>query len=515
MELSGIRLFVVYLLLLSIDAQSPQPQIRWFTQKVDHFNPQSNQTFQQKYLVYDKYWIVNESKTGPIFFYAGNEGPIEEFWNATGLMFEMAPQFGALVVFGEHRYYGASVPTANSFEFLTIEQTIADYALLLSSLQSNISGLYKFVSPSSYVQTVAFGGSYGGVLSALCRIHYPWIVDMALASSAPWYLLLGLVNDNSYYRIITEVFQSYNGQCVDIVRSAFSSLNQLLYQWKQFELVTNLFGLCEEMLTEDEDIEWFYLWIKNAFGNLAISNYPYAIGSLPSWPLEYGCTVMLNAFWESSDSDLASIYALANLTNYYYFNNSNYPWDTQSHCFNTTKDFPFCSDHIWCGTGVSAQVWNYQQCTQVVINAITNNITDMFPPSLWDIANMTSYCAEKYGANLNLEEEIQWMRIWEPQDIVETGIDKIIFSTGMIDPWSAGGFLSNNLSYDMPVILIEDAAHHLDLRWSNPSDPISVVLARKEEIEYIQMWLNKDFSIKKIIMGGKKKENNNDNGVEA
>ena len=39
---------------------------------------------------------------GPVFFYAGNEGDIESFWNNTGFMFDIAPLFQALVVFPEH-----------------------------------------------------------------------------------------------------------------------------------------------------------------------------------------------------------------------------------------------------------------------------------------------------------------------------------------------------------------------------------------------------------------------------
>jgi hypothetical protein len=37
-----------------------------------------------------------------VFFYAGNEGPIDGFWDNTGFMFDIAPLFQALVVFGEH-----------------------------------------------------------------------------------------------------------------------------------------------------------------------------------------------------------------------------------------------------------------------------------------------------------------------------------------------------------------------------------------------------------------------------
>ena len=46
----------------------------------------------------DSYW----TGTGPLFFYTGNEGPIEEFYLNTGFLFVLAQEFKALVVFAEH-----------------------------------------------------------------------------------------------------------------------------------------------------------------------------------------------------------------------------------------------------------------------------------------------------------------------------------------------------------------------------------------------------------------------------
>jgi len=51
-------------------------------------------------VVADKWW--DSKNKGPIFLYTGNEGDIIEFWNNSGFLFEIAPQFGALVLFAEH-----------------------------------------------------------------------------------------------------------------------------------------------------------------------------------------------------------------------------------------------------------------------------------------------------------------------------------------------------------------------------------------------------------------------------
>ena len=40
--------------------------------------------------------------SGPLFFYSGNEAPIEEFYDNSGFIFELAQDFDALIVFGEH-----------------------------------------------------------------------------------------------------------------------------------------------------------------------------------------------------------------------------------------------------------------------------------------------------------------------------------------------------------------------------------------------------------------------------
>ena len=70
---------------------------RFFTQPLDHFSAPSGsrrtangETFEERYCVYDGY--VEDSAAGPIFFYTGNESPVEQYVNQTGLMWELAPK---------------------------------------------------------------------------------------------------------------------------------------------------------------------------------------------------------------------------------------------------------------------------------------------------------------------------------------------------------------------------------------------------------------------------------------
>lgn len=56
-----------------------QYTVKYFTQRLDHFNVADGRTFQQRYLVYEEQW----DGWGPIFLYTGNEGDITMFSNNT------------------------------------------------------------------------------------------------------------------------------------------------------------------------------------------------------------------------------------------------------------------------------------------------------------------------------------------------------------------------------------------------------------------------------------------------
>ncbi|CAD7971815.1 unnamed protein product [Amoebophrya sp. A120] len=189
----------------------PKPtEVGFFPQLQDHFTFDTDTTFNQRYLVYDGFWALDE---GPILFYLGNEGPIDRFYKDTSVLFSsIGPKLKALILFVEHRGYGQSTLDNNSAVFgqgagdqeeadkknylynytidrtkiktntnatklLTIEQALADYARFLVFFQKkrNAVGSPVFV----------FGGSYGGMLAGWFRVKYPHLTSGAVLSSAP------------------------------------------------------------------------------------------------------------------------------------------------------------------------------------------------------------------------------------------------------------------------------------------------------------------------------------------
>jgi lysosomal Pro-X carboxypeptidase len=86
-------------------------------------------------------------------------------------MWENAPRLGATLIFAEHRYYGKSLPfgkdTSKHMQWLTAEQALADYAMLID--------WYKGEHNLQDAPVIGFGGSYGGMLATWGRLKYPHV----------------------------------------------------------------------------------------------------------------------------------------------------------------------------------------------------------------------------------------------------------------------------------------------------------------------------------------------------
>uniref|UniRef100_A0A4D5RL04 Putative lysosomal pro-x carboxypeptidase n=1 Tax=Ixodes scapularis TaxID=6945 RepID=A0A4D5RL04_IXOSC len=436
-----------------------------FRTKVDHFAYHNDETFEMRYMVADQYWDRNG---GPIFLYTGNEDDIESFITNTGLMWEWAPEFNALLVFAEHRYYGKSMPFGNrSFEspsklgYLTSEQALADYADLLLHLKAKLPGAEK--SP-----VVAFGGSYGGLLSAWFRIKYPHLITAALASSAPVNMFPGLVPCSTYSIAITEAFRRVSELCTQAIRQSWSPLEAMGATEKGTKTLQEKFNLCQTLNPGNYTV--FRDWIRDTYAVLALVNYPEPgslITPLPGSPVKAVCNALTKAIGNRS----AMVDAVAAAVNLF---------------FNSTGTRK-CHDVSIFQSAVPS--WRFQGCTELVMPVCSDGVTDMFYPSSWNLTEVTAKCRETFGVTPDIYKSVM---LYGGGHLARA--TNIVFSNGDVDPWASVGLLEPP-SDSVVVIIIPDAAHHQDLRFSTPLDSEALTAARRVEKNYIRKWIDESLPV--------------------
>nr|XP_022323280.1 lysosomal Pro-X carboxypeptidase-like [Crassostrea virginica] len=434
----------------------------YFTQKVDHFGFVNGDTYQQRYLIADQFW---DSNGGPIFFYTGNEGDITLFCNNTGFMWDIAPEFKALLIFAEHRYYGTSIPYGSTafkdptkMNYLTSEQALADYAVLIRHIKSVIPGTRDS-------KVIAFGGSYGGMLAAWFRMKYPNVVQGSLAASAPIWTFREDAECDAFDRTVTETFRKSSSVCVDNIKALWRTINTTASQAYGLSKLTEMFHLCRPLKSMD-DVDALKGWIQSALVYLAMVDYPYPskfLAPLPAWPVKETCRPLSTPL-SGDDLIRGSVKAM----NVYY----NYTGSTP--CFDI-------GDSNVPNLGISG--WDYQSCTEMVAPSCSTGKTDMFEKSDWDFSAYTNGCLKnwKVKPNINWIETQYWGKNL-------SAASNIIFSNGLLDPWSSGGVLKSQ-SDSVVAIVIPNGAHHLDLRGSNKADPADVISARNLEKKYIASWI--------------------------
>ncbi|CAE8724205.1 unnamed protein product [Polarella glacialis] len=430
---------------------------------IDHFDGQNSATFGMRYFVYDKHY----RQGGPIFFYAGNEGPLESFYYNAGLPFDWAEEFGATILFAEHRYYGQSLPFGNdsfkkeNLRLLQINQVLADYALFVTDFKAK-------QLKDTRAPVVVFGGSYGGMLAAWLRIKYANVFHMALAASAPIPQMYNLVPPTAFYQAITEDAAKSDARCPDATRQAFAAVIESFASVSGRATLSKSFSLCKPL--QETDLSHFLQYARNAFTEMAMCDYPYPstfLALLPANPIAVACQHII----ANGTDGLAAAVGM--------------PYSTgDGKCIDMFTAFVECADQTGCGTGDAAKAWDYQMCTEVIYEQFTNNVTDMFPPRKWTLADLRIYCASHYGTSPSLD----FNRIALGGTDLRKVTSKIIFSNGDLDPWMPGGFLESQ-GPELPAVLVEGGAHHLDLRLANPLDPPGVLHARQQEKAFISRWL--------------------------
>ncbi|XP_057830209.2 uncharacterized protein LOC131041212 [Cryptomeria japonica] len=448
----------------SISSPSAQYDVNYFTQTLDHFSftPQSYVTFQQKYLINSKHW-GGASSNSPIFVYTGNEGYIEWFTQNTGFMFDIAPQFKALLVFIEHRYYGESMPFGSkdvaysndsTLGYLSSTQALADYAILITDLKKNLSAEDSPV--------VVFGGSYGGMLAAWFRLKYPHIAIGALASSAPILAFDDIVPSDGYYNIVSNDFRNESENCFNVIKKSWKILSEMSSTSSNRRSLKESLKLCQ-----DSDVDSVEGWLSDAYFEAAETDYPTPanfIQNLPAYPVKQMCKAIDNP--SSGNNILSQLYGAANI---YY----NYTGNLS--CFDLRPSDPH-------GEGG----WSFQTSTEMMMPMTIDPVKSMFPGSdyMESIQDFT-YLNFTWAISDWIPTEFGGHNI---KRVLKRFGSNIIFFNGLRDPWSNGGVLED-INKSIVAIIAKEGAHHVDLRFATEEDPKWLVHVRKKEIDIIKRWI--------------------------
>ncbi|KAG5055730.1 hypothetical protein JHK85_008240 [Glycine max] len=452
-----------------LSAQNGLYTAKFFTQTLDHFNynPQSYQTFQQRYLINDTYW-GGAKNNAPIFVYMGNEGDIEWFAQNTGFMFETAPYFKALLVFIEHRYYGKSFPFGGNEEvadantttvgYMSSTQALADYATLIIDLKNNLSATDSPV--------VVVGGSYGGMLAAWFRMKYPHVAIGALASSAPILQFLDLVSPYTYTDIITQDYKSESENCYKVIKGSWKQIEDTAQKPGGLEQLRKSFRICKRHYISAGALVY---WLQMALGSAAMTDYPTPsvfLAPLPAYPVRKMCEAIDNL--SAVNETFTKLYAAANIF---------YNYTGTATCFfldNTTAPLGG---------------WDWQACTELIMPLGANNEGSMFPPYKWKLRDVEFYCKRVY----HIQPRPHWITTefggHDIKRVLKRSGSNIIFFNGLRDPWSGGGVLKN-ISETIVAIVAKEGAHHVDLRFSTTEDPEWLKDIRKREIKIIANWIS-------------------------
>ncbi|KAH8085517.1 dipeptidyl-peptidase [Aureococcus anophagefferens] len=445
-------------------------ETKWHTQSLTHAKG-DDRTYQQRYLVNDTFWGKgsaplwrdDDSCPGPVlFFYSGNEGPVDGFWPANGFMTDyLAPKWGAYVLMAEARYYGASLPFGNAswtpenVQYLSTELILADYARLLTELKSSLQGC----------PVVSFGGSYGGTLTTFFRLTYPDVVVGGLAASAP----IGYydpahwkdhgVDAYTFSDIIARDYDDAAPGCLDAIRATTDALNAA-----SPEALVDLFHLCDAAaLGPTRAALWQY-----ALESLPQLDYPRAVGSIPAWPVNHTCHLLARASTAAARLRVAAeVQAMVLGTG-------------GETCFPALVEGPGGVP----GDGPGPDSWGYQSCTE---NLHEFSSKSKVRDYTFDFEAQASLCGSLFDDTT--PDPRRLTALYGGYEI-PAKVTNVIFSNGLLDPWHGGGFYpSDNADASNVFCVMPKGAHHGDLRKPEADDPADIKACRALEEATIGGWL--------------------------
>ncbi|EAR86585.1 serine carboxypeptidase S28 family protein (macronuclear) [Tetrahymena thermophila SB210] len=430
-----------------IGNQTIEQTTYYFTQKVDHFDPSSTDTYNQRFTVYSEAF---NPANGTVFIFIGGEGPQQGLTTGSGWYMLVAQQFSAMVICVEHRFYGVSQPfgqgqdawTVDHLKFLTVDQSLADLAYFISYIKAN-----NFLRINDRNPFITVGGSYPGAMSAWFRYKYPHLTIGAHASSA----VVNAIMD----------FQQYDYQ---IYTSTSLSGPECPIKIQKFNEIV------EEILTQNGEAAQNLKTLFKA-QNLQNDDFLSYFGDLWAGMVQYGKrTVLCDLFAPDTFGEQLKLVVDYAITQ------GNQPvdgYDTQS-LTNTTYV-----------ANESGRQWTWQVCTYFGWFQSANQVQPMRSRTV----NLQFYQNQCNVAFQNFQN-------FPKSDLVNTfygGANlqafNIVFTNGVEDEWQWASIRYPQGNMDAIISNCTDCGHCVEFRYPKPEDSPQLQQTRASLIQHYTKWI--------------------------
>lgn len=485
--------------LLTLNAAWAVPaEPHWFNQTIDHFST-STASFQQRFYMSDTHF------KGPgslIIVIMGGEGGISP---STGIFYPwvlevLAKMFGALVLEPEHRFYGASLPfgddsfTREHLEVMNTQQALADAATFIRAQQAARGCTAR--GTAGYCPVLTVGGSYPGFLSAMMRLRYPAVVDMAYAASAPMKFYSQEVDQYAYYDVITASAERSLPGCAKAVKLSFEATLSF-FQNATADETSKRFRLCPHGIDRDAVADDLFFLAEQTFANLNMANYP----PDDSTDLHQACLRFSAAAQQGETSMIDAVRSLLINGNGLQagraaLRSMRSKPESNDGCLDLGSQLPAgsaatarCGDWSGCGVGRDGEMWDYQTCTFEVEAIGFGTSKQMFPDRPWSAQWLTDHCARRFGVT---PQPRALADLWGFDEAGLKAASRIIFTNGLNDGWSAGAILHDIVPESVVSINLPNGAHHSDLYHQYPvkGETPDVIAAHSKILELVGTWLH-------------------------
>merc|ERR1719483_1904450 len=458
-----------------LDSSDPPPDPLWFTQLLDHNNVRDSRTWKQRYWVSWEHAQVG----GPVLIMIGGEGEENPAWLKAGALAAYAKQHGAAMFILEHRYYGQSRPTQDtsvkSLVWLSSHQALADLAGFIEGMnaQHNLTGPW-----------VAIGGSYPGSLAGWLRLKYPHLVAGSVASSGPVH---AKPDFHEYLEVVDSALKTENKECTKSLSTALGKVSFLTSHRVGWSMLTKMFKLCKPF--DGKDKANIATLVETLIGNIeTVVQYnkdrkEFEGGQWGNITTRVICEIMDDRTAGSELQQFAEVNTLslkmadAKCLDVDYSNKV-------SMLRNTDYQDPVSR----VPGDVGNRPWFYQTCTEFGWYQSSSQKGHPFGKA-FPVDFFVKMCSDVFGPKFNFDLLKRGIDITNTEyGSLNISVTNVVFVHGSLDPWHALG-VTEDVSKDAPVIIIEGTSHCANLYPAAEDDPQGLKDARKKIGNLIGLWI--------------------------